>query len=449
MRNLEMVNSAPMAGMNKTFFLQRKFRVRMAFQNGPKSQIYPIKWSGVTFHRAFPKTSAPDFIHEKSNFWGVCPHYHLGLYNTNEFRDLSSRVASTKQQLDDIQSALGSNPSDTANQASKKVLCKQYLTLARAEESFARQKSRIQWLKLGDQCTSFFFKSISNSRNRNRITSLVLEDGTVTQNIEQVKSSFINYYSKLLGSPHQSSYDGTSRVQQLITRKFSESQKLDMVLEVSDKEVKDNVWSLTPQKAPGPNGYNATFFHKAWPVIGHEVNSAVKSFIRFGQLLKKANATLVAFILAHRIKSALSHLIDPAQSGFVQRKRIADNIFLTQQLMRRYHKQSPTPRCAMKVDIMKAYDNVRWEFLWDILASMNFHPQMIRWIKAYITTTNYSLSFNGGAIGYIPGQKGLRKDNPLSSYSFVIVMEVLTCILKEKSLLPDFNFHWNADPPNL
>ena len=60
--------------------------------------------------------------------------------NTKDFNDLSSRVASSKQQLDDIQSALGANPSDVANQATEKVLCKQYLTLARAEESFARQK---------------------------------------------------------------------------------------------------------------------------------------------------------------------------------------------------------------------------------------------------------------------------------------------------------------------
>ena len=92
-------------------------------------------------------------------------------------------------------------------------------------------------------------------------------------------------------------------------------------------------------------------------MIGHEVTSAVKAFFRSGQLLKKANATLVALvpkvpnpskvgdyrpisccntiykciakILANRIKPALPQLIDPAQSGFVQGRRIADNIFLT------------------------------------------------------------------------------------------------------------------------
>ncbi len=109
-----------------------------------------------------------------------------------------------------------------------------------------------------------------------------------------------------------------------------------------------------------------------------------------------------------------------------------------------YHKSSPSPRCAMKVDIMKAYDNVRWDFLWDVLKSMNFHPKMINWLHACVTTANYSLNINGEPTGYIKGHRGLRQGDPLSSYLFVIVMEVLTCILKEKAMLPDFQFHWRC-----
>lgn len=32
----------------------------------------------------------------------------------------------------------------------------------------------------------------------------------------------------------------------------------------------------------------------------------------------------------------------------------------------------PSPKCAMKVNIMKVHDNIRWEFLWDLLYPMNF-----------------------------------------------------------------------------
>lgn len=143
---------------------------------------------------------------------------------------------------------------------------------------------------------------------------------------------------------------------------------------------------MNPKKAPGPDGFNAGFFQKAWPIVGYEVTAAIKTF-RCNKMLKKANATVVALvpkvpnpskvgdfrpisccntiykciakILAKRLQSALPFLIDLVQSGFVKGRRIADNIFLTQEIMHGYHKSSSTPKCAMKVDIMKAYDNVR------------------------------------------------------------------------------------------
>lgn len=137
---------------------------------------------------------------------------------------------------------------------------KQFLVLARAEESFARQKSRIQWLKLGDQCTSFFFKSVSNNRNRSKITSLVLDDGSTTQDIDAIKSSFVTYYSNLFGTSHNPENVNQSRIGHLITKRLSSDESSNMVAEVTDIEIKNTFWSLNSQKAPGPDGYNAGFF---------------------------------------------------------------------------------------------------------------------------------------------------------------------------------------------
>lgn len=90
---------------------------------------------------------------------------------------------------------------------------------------------------------------------------------------------------------------------------------------------------------------------------------------RSGQLLKKANATFVglvpkvpnpskvgdfrsisccnsiykciAKILVNRLQVVLPHLIEPVQSGFVKGRRIADNISLTQELMRGFSQTTP------------------------------------------------------------------------------------------------------------
>ena len=66
---------------------------------------------------------------------------------------------------------------------------------------------------------------------------------------------------------------GTSRVNQLITSRLDDLQRDAMVCEVSNSEIKETFMSLNPNKAPGPDGYNAKFFQKSWDVVGHEVTS--------------------------------------------------------------------------------------------------------------------------------------------------------------------------------
>ena len=44
--------------------------------------------------------------------------------------------------------------------------------------------------------------------------------------------------------------------------------------------------------------------------------------------------------------------------------------------MRDYHKPGNPPRAVAKVDIMKAYDSVRWEFLLDLINILGFPPKM-------------------------------------------------------------------------
>ncbi|XP_028120126.1 uncharacterized protein LOC114317568 [Camellia sinensis] len=114
-------------------------------------------------------------------------------------------------------------------------------------------------------------------------------------------------------------------------------------------------------------------------------------------------------------------------------------------LMRGYHRQSITPKCAMKVDIMKAYDTVIWEFIIDVLKAMAFLLSMISWIKACITSPSFSICINGSLHGYFKGTRGLRQGDPMSPYLFVLAMEILARILTEKSKHHLFKFHWKCE----
>lgn len=48
-----------------------------------------------------------------------------------------------------------------------------------------------------------------------------------------------------------------------------------------------------------------------------------------------------------------------------------------QEIVKNYHKAEGRPRCAIKMDLMKAYDSVDWAFLFDIMAIMEFPKQFV------------------------------------------------------------------------
>lgn len=63
-----------------------------------------------------------------------------------------------------------------------------FIDLSLAEESFKKQKSRIQWLALGDQNTRFFHLKMKTHCLRNKILSLTTASGVRLTDPDDVKN---------------------------------------------------------------------------------------------------------------------------------------------------------------------------------------------------------------------------------------------------------------------
>lgn len=155
---------------------------------------------------------------------------------------------------------------------------------------------------------------------------------------------------------------------------------------------------------------------------------------------------IISKILASRLRLIIGDIVDPAQTAFIKDRSIVDNIHLAQELFRKYNRKSASPRCILKVDLLKAYDTIHWEFLEEALQYLRFPDRFICWIMECVTTAAYSASVNGQLHGFFRGKRGLRQGDPLSPYLFTICLEMLTRSLKHATSSPDYNFHPKCEP---
>lgn len=52
---------------------------------------------------------------------------------------------------------------------------------------------------------------------------------------------------------------------------FSEEDKMFMITPVSEKEIKEVLFSMPKGKSPGPDGFTVEFFISAWKIAGQDV----------------------------------------------------------------------------------------------------------------------------------------------------------------------------------
>ncbi|KAK4380831.1 Retrovirus-related Pol polyprotein from type-2 retrotransposable element R2DM [Sesamum angolense] len=143
-------------------------------------------------------------------------------------------------------------------------------------------------------------------------------------------------------------------------------------------------------------------------------------------------------------------LMSPSQNAFVPGRLISDNVLLAQELFSSYNQCRLPPRCALKVDLRKAFDTVEWDFFIATLRMFGFPAVFIRWIEECVTSAHYSVVVNGGVHGYFAGARGLRQGDPMSPYLFVLVMEVLHMILQQLIEQDgEFRYHWRCQELNL
>lgn len=199
-----------------------------------------------------------------------------------------------------------------------------------------------------------------------------------------------------------------------------------------------------------------------WPIVGGDVTAAIQYFFFDGKLLKQVKNTFIALIpksknpsstadyrpisltnvlykiisriIASRIKPLMHKIINQSQSAFVPGRSISDNILLSHDLLRSFHLKKGKPCVRLKIDLSKAFDNIRWDYIEAALCNFYFPSVLVNWIMECISQPSFSVLVNGTPCGFFNCNRDICQGCPLSPYIFSVVMEFFSANLSSCAL---------------
>ncbi|XP_038971604.1 uncharacterized protein LOC120104478 [Phoenix dactylifera] len=132
-------------------------------------------------------------------------------------------------------------------------------SLLRQQEIFWRQKSRVQWIQEGDRNTRFFHQATVIRRHQNRIRAIRGEDGQLTEDPDTIQRIVESFFRARWT---EQTRDGSLVEIPMPQIRVSEEETVALIRPVSEGEIRETVWSLEGDKAPGPDGFPPVFFRR-------------------------------------------------------------------------------------------------------------------------------------------------------------------------------------------
>ena len=252
--------------------------------------------------------------------------------------------------------------------------------LAQLEECSWRQKSRVFWLKEGDNNTKFFHKMTNSNRRRNYIGGLEF-DGVYYEEEAEMRKHVVQFYENMFCEAEE----WRPHVDGVHFASISEDEQAVLERRFDKEEIIQVLKDFQGDKALDPDGFTMAFFQKYWRVVEKDImdffeeayvhcqfeQSLNDSFITL--IPKKVNASnirdfrpisligsvykLLAKVLVNRFRVVLGGLISKSQNDFVGGRQMVDSVLIAKKCLD-CRVRSGLPSLICELDIEKAYDDV-------------------------------------------------------------------------------------------
>jgi hypothetical protein len=289
----------------------------------------------------------------------------LKTLNKNVFGDINNEVQNAFANLDVIQKYI-STDGYTESLMKQVALAKESLEKAlNIEEIFWQQKSWVKWHCQGDRNTTFFHR-ISKIKQAYKKLNSIRVDNNIVIEPDLIANHVVNHFTTLF-SDNNTTID-TGLVEEVIPKLINDNTNNLLTMLPSLMEIKNAVFSMNKDGAPGPYGFGAFFFQTYWEIIKTDVFEAVLEFFQFNWIMPNFNANTVVLIpkdsnvdtiaqfrpialtnfkfkiiskvLADRLALIMPNIVSKEQRGFIKGRTIKDYICLTSEAINLLHKKS-------------------------------------------------------------------------------------------------------------
>eukprot|EP00253_Pinus_taeda_P018086 PITA_18086 len=381
-------------------------------------------------------------------------------------------------QLEGIQFDMEDTAPSITELAKEKSAQKNVYCSFRKEEEYWRLKSRSLWLKSGDKNTSYFHRQCRARLSRNHIAEITSSSGQVYKGFAQIQEAATHHFRNLLSAERNGEEEDEAEFLSVIPSLVSEEDNVSLMSPATEEEITNIVWSMDPDKAPGPDGFSIHFYRICWEIIKFDLFRMIRgvlkkakmgggtkstflalipketnprSFDRYRPIsLCNSSYKIVAKLLANRIKPLLQNLISPAQGGFVKGRKILDNVILIQEALHSSYARKEQGM-IIKLDMSNAFDRVNRSFLFRVLEAFGFSQEFINIIKACIENVWIAPMVNGRPTEFFSASRGLRQGCPLSPFLYILMADSLSRKLTQeqhRGSIPGIRIVQGAPPVN-
>ena len=319
-----------------------------------------------------------------------------------------------------------------------------------------------------DTCSKYFFKKVKGIAGALR--QLFDNTDNLVSNDAEILQLCSAFYADLFAQDNPPSCKLSNYTTPPPQRTLTQEQCTALAAPITKDDVEYSLRHMKKGKSPGCDGLTVAFYLRFWPVIGDLVFDSISyaqevgsftTFQRLGVLkllpkpskdpwlvtnlrpitLLNLDYKLFTKTLADRMKEVLPTLLHTDQTGFVKGRLMGNNVLDIYALIAMADELDNDDIVFLSLDIHKAFDSIRWDFLRTVLWGFGFPEVFLDWVTLSQQNAQVQILNNGHLSGKISIKCGLLQGCGLSPFLFVLAIEGLANTIRADDRIPGIALH--------